>query len=61
MNANMPSTGAVIELPSVIENINIAFASRLEDSFEHVVLNMSRTHPSPILQTESENRNMLLL
>ena len=61
MNANMPSTGAAIELPSVIENINIAFASRLEDSFEHVVLNMSRTHPGPILQTESENRNMPLL
>ena len=61
MNANMPSAGAVIELPSVIENINIAFASRLEDSFEHVALNMSRKHPGPILQAECENRNVPLL
>ena len=61
MNANMPRTGAVIKLPSVIENINIAFASRLEDSFAHVVLNMKRRRPGPILQAECKNRNTPLL
>ena len=61
MNANMPRTGPAIELPSVIENINIAYASRFEKSLEHVVLDMSRTHPGPILQTECKNRNMPLL
>ena len=58
MNANMPSAGGVIELPSVIENINIAYASRFEKSLEHVVLGMTRAHPGPILQTECKNRSM---
>ena len=61
MNANMVRTGPAIELPSVIENINIAFAIRLEDSFEHIVLNMSRTQLGPILQAECENRDVPLL